>query len=472
MANSKSEGTAGKKAGTAKAKAAPKGKTPGKTPAPKTASSKSAAVEKKISAATALSKAEKVLDEASAPDTSGNEITMANPSTPDLPEKAAKNAQPEVLPEVAVSEVMASQTSKAPLQEPDREKAEASPKKPAIAEAQEAGADIPESEAEAVKHDAADEFMPNGHTAEGTGKPTLTREELFRAWWKAARPPFYIATLVPLFLGYFAARNDIGSPSLLVFTGVLLVGFLLHLCANLANDLFDYLLGTDTKETIGGSRGLQDGTISVRQLKLALAGCYGLVALFTLLGVWITGLWGLMFIALFGALASYYYVAPPIMYGYRALGEFFVFISMGVFMVGGSYYALAGELPSYVLALSMPVGLGVAGILYYQSLPEIETDAAMGKKTLVGVLGPEKAVFLFKLWWPAIWFLVIMLYLANLAAWPALIGIVLGIPMLRKASRRIAEFNGDWFSLDQYGKYTRIMYMSMGVFLVIGVAVL
>lgn len=303
-------------------------------------------------------------------------------------------------------------------------------------------------------------------------RPAPTRQEIFGAWWKASRPPFYIATLVPLFLGYFAARNDVGSPSVLVFTGVLLVGFVLHLCANLANDLFDYLLGTDTQDTIGGSRGLQDGSITAAQLKLALVGCYGLAALLTLLGVWITGLWGLFFIALFGALASYYYVAPPVMYGYRALGEIFVFISMGLFMVGGSYYTLAGELSSHVLALSLPIGLGVAGILYYQSLPEIESDAAMGKKTLAGVLGPVRAVFLYKLWWPGIWFLVVTLYLADLTAWPALLGIVLGLPMYRKACYRLDTFGGDWFSLDKYGKYTRLMYMSMGVFLVLGVAVL
>lgn len=302
--------------------------------------------------------------------------------------------------------------------------------------------------------------------------PSFTRNEIMAAWWKAARPPFYIATLVPLFLGYFAARNDVGPPSPLVFSGVLLVGFLLHLAANLANDLYDYLLGTDTEDTIGGSRGLQDGTISVPQLRLALFGCYGLTAFFTLLGVWITGLWGLAFIALFGALASYYYVAPPVMYGYRAMGELFVFMSMGLVMTCGSYYALAGKFAPHVMALSIPVGLMVAGILYYQSLPEIETDAAMGKKTLVGVLGAEKAVFLFKLWWPVVWLLIISLYLSGIMAWPALLGVAAGIPLHIKACKKVNGAGGDWVSLDQYGKYVRIMYMLAGIFMLAGVGTL
>lgn len=303
-----------------------------------------------------------------------------------------------------------------------------------------------------------------------TGRPAFMQREVLLAWWKAARPPFYVATLIPFFLAYFAARNDVESVSLLVFTGVLLVGFLLHLAANLANDLYDHILGTDTQESIGGSRVLQDGLITVRQLRFALLGCYAATALLTALGVWITGLWGLIPIALFGALASYYYVAPPVMYGYRALGELFVFLSMGLVMTGGAYYALAGSCASYVLALSIPIGLMVAGILYYQSLPEIESDASMGKKTLAGLLGPEKAVFLFKLWWPIVWLLVITLWLAGLAAWPALVGVAAGIPLLHLSCKKIDSFDGDWLSLDKYGKYVRIMYFLTGLFLVVGVA--
>lgn len=306
--------------------------------------------------------------------------------------------------------------------------------------------------------------------AGGAAGRVLTRPEILRAWWRAARPPFYIATLIPLFLGYFAARNDAGDLSALVMTGVLLVGFLLHLAANLANDLYDYLLGTDTGETIGGSRGLQEGSISVPQLRRALAACYGLAACFTLLGVWLTGLWGLFFIALFGALAGYCYVAPPVRYGYRALGELFAFLSMGLVMTCGAYYALTGEVSSRVLALSIPVGLMVAGILYYQSLPEIETDAAAGKTTLAVALGPVKAVFLFKLWWPAVWTLILTLYLADLLAWPALLGIALGLPLHFKACARLDAAGGDWLGLDRYGKYVRLMYLAAGLGMLVGVA--
>ena len=51
-------------------------------------------------------------------------------------------------------------------------------------------------------------------------------------------------------------------------------------------------------------------------------------------------------------------------------------------MVMGSYAVMANGFSAQSLALALPVGLMVAGILYYQSLPEIETDLAAGKRTL------------------------------------------------------------------------------------------
>lgn len=388
---------------------------------------------------------------------------------------ASKKAAPKKAPAKKTADKLSASkkpaAQKAPAKKTAAKAAKSEVKSEDIIVTESAAKPAPEPVTEKVEEIQPEEVVLEA-TAEILETPELSRQTLLKAWWKAARPPFYIATLIPLFLGYFAARNDIGSPSLLVMTGVLLVGFLLHLAANLANDLYDYILGTDTEDSIGGSRGLQDGTITVPQLRMALLICYGGTALLTVAGVWITGLWGLLLIALFGALASYYYVAPPVMYGYRAMGELFVFLSMGLVMTGGSYYALAGAMESYILALSIPVGLMVAGILYYQSLPEIETDAAMGKKTLVGVLGPEKAVFLFKLWWPLVWLLIITLYLADLMAWPVLVGVALSIPLHKKACTKVDNAGDDWLSLDEHGKYVRIMYFLAGLFMLVGVAVL
>jgi 1,4-dihydroxy-2-naphthoate octaprenyltransferase len=297
-----------------------------------------------------------------------------------------------------------------------------------------------------------------------------SRREIFMAWWQAARPPFYIATLIPLLVGLLAAARD-GYSNTPVFCGALLTCFLLHLCANLGNDLFDHLQGTDNApDSIGGSRVLQEGKISARQLTLAVTACYILALFLTVLGVWVTGLKGLFPIVLFGMFSSFFYVAPPIRYGYRALGELFVFLNMGLLMVAGTYYALSGKISLPVLALSLPVGMMVAGILYFQSLPEIESDQRAGKKTLANVLGPEKAFFLFKLWWPGIWLILLVLFLSGLCSWSILPGAALCLPLHLKACRKLDEVRGEWLALDKYGYLTRLMYFICGLSLALAVA--
>jgi 1,4-dihydroxy-2-naphthoate octaprenyltransferase len=298
-----------------------------------------------------------------------------------------------------------------------------------------------------------------------------SRGEIARAWWKALRPPFYVVTLVPLFLGYVLAGKDTGQWNSFIFSGALLVSLALHLAANLANDLFDYLLGTDSTDSIGGSGALVSGTISPRALVCALIFLYAAVLALTFLGVRLTGLKLLWPISLFAALSSFFYVAPPVKYGYRALGELFVFLNMGLLMVAGTYYCLTGAFSFRAVALALPVGFMVAGILYYQSLPEIESDRAAGKKTLAGVLGPVRAVFLFSLWWPLIWLLLFTLWLAGACSWPVLIAILLCLPLHWRVCSLVARADGDWLALDAHGKFPRLMYLVCGSCLIWAVAV-
>lgn len=112
----------------------------------------------------------------------------------------------------------------------------------------------------------------------------------------------------------------------------------------------------------------------------------------------------------------------------------------------------------------------VAGVMYYQSLPEIETDPAAGKQTLASRLGKEGAVLLFRLWWPAVWVLLLNLWACGLADWPVALGL-LTIPLHRRAVRltRGALANGDWLSLDAHGHLVRKLYLCNGLALILGV---
>jgi 1,4-dihydroxy-2-naphthoate octaprenyltransferase len=294
-----------------------------------------------------------------------------------------------------------------------------------------------------------------------TDRPAPAWRAALHAWWQASRPPFFIATLGPLGLGFTATVKYTGLVRPGLFALVLGASFMVHAATNMANDLFDHLQGVDAGAGIGGSRVIQEGKISPRALSLVVAVFYGLALAAAFVIVRFSGrpvlMWSLI---VFAALSSFFYVAPPIRYGHRALGEVMVFLNMGLIMTVGTFLALAdGHWDKRVAALALPVAFMVADILYFQSLPEMELDRAAGKLTLAGWLGPERAILAQALWWPTVWLIMVILWLAGLAAWPALLGL-LTLPLhlaAMKALRAAAET--DWVSLDGRGHLIRKLYL-------------
>lgn len=311
--------------------------------------------------------------------------------------------------------------------------------------------------------------------AEGAQKKDL--KTFARTWWRLMRPPFFITAAVPVCVALaFVLREGVAPDGALwlKFAGLLVGCFCGLTIANLANELFDYVLGVDDREgAIGGTGMIQAGLVSCRELFFA-----------TLLFVVLTIVIGLalvcslpadlhaplILLTLFAVASAVFYVAPPIRYGHRGLGEVMVGLNMGLVIVGASSAILAGSFDARSLAVSLPVAGMVAGILYYQSLPEIETDLAAGKRTLANILGKDHALFAFRLWWPAIWFLMFNLWLSDLAGWPVVF-CLLAVPFWLKAQRLIAAHgDGDWLPLDAHGYLVRLCYLISGAALVWGAA--
>ena len=88
--------------------------------------------------------------------------------------------------------------------------------------------------------------------------------DTLKAWAQASRLPFFVATFIPLIIGWSMAVKTTGAVRPGRFLLVLLGSLIVHLITNLANDYFDHLVGTDAGESIGGSRVIQEGKISPR----------------------------------------------------------------------------------------------------------------------------------------------------------------------------------------------------------------
>lgn len=294
----------------------------------------------------------------------------------------------------------------------------------------------------------------------------MNREALHH-WIQASRPPFFIATFIPLAAGWILA-GKLGAWRPWRMLLVLLGSFMVHLATNLADDYFDHLQGTDDGLSIGGSRVIQEGKIAPRTILKVVILLYALAFGIALCSIAVLGLWGLTPLVLLAWFGSFFYVAPPVRYGYRGLGELSVGINMGPVMVVGTYWVISGRVDWAPFLISIPIGLMVAVILYYQSLPDMETDLAVHKYTVAVRLGRRRAFYGLIVFWVMIYSSIIGLVRAGYLAWPALLSL-LTIPLLVRLLNIMTGI-GDWVELDRYGKYIRILYLLNGIVILIALS--
>ena len=293
------------------------------------------------------------------------------------------------------------------------------------------------------------------------------RSNTLKAWIQASRAPFFVATFIPLLLGWSMAIRQTGLVRPSRFLLVLLGSLVVHLITNLANDYFDHMVGTDDGVSIGGSRVIQEGKITPRLLLKVIIALYVIAFIIASIIVFYFGLHLLVIPILFSAFSSFFYVAPPIRYGYHGLGEVFVAVNMGPVMVAGTYWVIAGAPAIAPLLVSVPVGIMVASILYYQSLPDMTTDKASGKITLAVRLGKNRAFTGLIVFFVLIYGSIVALVLAGLVSPFALISL-LSIFLCAKILRIVRSAH-DWVLLDQYGKYIRMIYFVCGLSLMAGI---
>lgn len=229
------------------------------------------------------------------------------------------------------------------------------------------------------------------------GTPVKPRLSLGWLTLRATRLPFLTATLVPVLLGIAIAAAhgffELWSAALTV-VGAALV----QLGVNTANDVFDTAQGADDANVTptqysGGSRVIQYGLLSLRQMASIATGLYAGAALIGLVLLATRGSPALLAIGVLGIILSVGYTAPPLKLAYRGLGEVVVAIGFGPLMLLGAYVVQSGGALSWeALVASIPVALLVALILYVNEIPDRRGDAHAGKRTLPVRWSPEAVI--------------------------------------------------------------------------------
>lgn len=207
-----------------------------------------------------------------------------------------------------------------------------------------------------------------------------------RTWWLAIRPNTLPAAVAPVLVGLGASLALVVPFRLDTAVACLAVALSLQIAANLANDVSDFRRGADTEARTGPLRVAAAGLVTERRLEAAIA---VVLAFAAVVGLYLVAVGGVVLLAVGAAAmaATLAYTGGPWPYGYRGLGEIFVFVFFGLVAVVGTAYLQALRLEPLFWWAAVPVGSLVTAILVVNNLRDIPTDRAAGKRTLAVTFG-------------------------------------------------------------------------------------
>jgi len=219
----------------------------------------------------------------------------------------------------------------------------------------------------------------------------------FRAWIIAFRLRTLPLALSSIVMGSFvAAFYHHFKWEVAILAG--LTTLFLQILSNLANDYGDTQNGADHEGRKGPQRMVQSGAISTVEMKRMII-VFAVLSFVTGLGLIAISLgdiltWSALAFLLLGIgaiAAAMRYTMGKNPYGYRGLGDVYVFLFFGLTGVVGTWFLHSGLWNTWVLLPASAVGFLSAGVLNLNNMRDIDSDQMAGKNTLVVKLGVSVA---------------------------------------------------------------------------------
>jgi len=215
----------------------------------------------------------------------------------------------------------------------------------------------------------------------------------FKIWLQAARLRTLPLSLSGIIVGNGLAYESDGF-SLVILVLSLATTIAFQVLSNFANDYGDGVKGTDNESRIGPARVLQQGLLTRAQLKKGIQICAAVSLVFAFALIYVAFgtsdlLYSLIFIILgiASVVAAIKYTVGSNAYGYRALGDLFVFLFFGGVSVLGSYFLQAQEFQIDLILPATALGLLSVGVLNLNNMRDIHTDKEVNKITMAVLLG-------------------------------------------------------------------------------------
>ncbi len=225
----------------------------------------------------------------------------------------------------------------------------------------------------------------------------LASDKQYRLF-EALRPFSLVVAVIACGLGVLLAFQDgAGDPFQAIW--VMVGGVLAQAGVNLINDLEDIplLSGAARRRRVLHGR--------IRRNAAAGYACFIAAAAIGAIFILQIGL-PLLLLVILGAFGAIAYNVEPFNFKRRGLAIVLVFFLMGVLMVQGAYFVLAGHGSLRVLLDSIPVSFMVSLLLLSNELRDYEHDKRHGMKTLTVRIGFSRGKGLY-------WIIVAMAYLFS-----------------------------------------------------------
>lgn len=216
-----------------------------------------------------------------------------------------------------------------------------------------------------------------------------------KQWIAGARPRTLPAALAPVIVGTAAAaaNRDVEEGTKGANLGLALLALIVSCClqigVNYANDYSDGIRGTD-EERVGPVRLVGQRLADPANVKLMAFTFFGIGAFVGFALVALSQAWIMIPIGALAILAAWRYTGGDNPYGYRGLGEVYVFIFFGLVATLGTQYTQIGSITAVGVLGAIGVGALASAILVANNLRDIPTDSVTGKTTLAVRLGDTR----------------------------------------------------------------------------------
>ncbi|WP_395044425.1 1,4-dihydroxy-2-naphthoate octaprenyltransferase [Flavobacterium sp.] len=208
-------------------------------------------------------------------------------------------------------------------------------------------------------------------------------------WIEAARVRTLPLSVSGILVGsFYAMAQGYFNWKIVIFALSTTLG--LQILSNFANDYGDGIKGTDNQDRVGPKRAIQSGLISPAAMRYAIFITAFLTFFSAMLLIYFSFkgkylIYSFMFFVL-GILAiasAIRYTVGKNPYGYRGLGDVFVFTFFGIVSTFGIYFMFSKQIDWLLFLPATAIGLLSVAVLNLNNMRDEESDRKANKNTIV-----------------------------------------------------------------------------------------